>query len=129
MLISRARRGVSVLAATVMALQPAYVYAQQPLPPVRPDSLPQNGQVTAGSASLAKSGPADAPTLTVNQTSQRAAISWSSFDLGSNATMTFNQPDASSVALNRVQSSDPSQIFGHMTANGQVYLVNPNGVY
>mgnify|MGYP006270888411 CR=1 FL=1 len=126
---SRARRVLSGLGAALLAFEPLSSFAQQPLPPVRSDSLPQNGQVTAGAASIATSGTADAPALSITQTSQRAAISWSSFNLGSNATINFSQPDASSVTLNRVQSSDASQIFGRISANGQVYLINPYGVY
>ena len=43
--------------------------------------------------------------------------------------MNFNQPSSSSVTLNRVLDSNPSQIFGHLNANGQVFLTNPNGMY
>ncbi len=39
------------------------------------------------------------------------------------------QPGASSVTLNRVNDANPSQIFGRINANGQVFLSNPNGVY
>src|SRR5262249_38212723 len=40
----------------------------------------------------------------------------------------FNQPAASSIALNRIFQASPSQIFGMLQANGQVYLVNQNGI-
>ncbi|MDO8692970.1 MAG: YDG domain-containing protein [Sheuella sp.] len=67
--------------------------------------------------------------MTINQSSNRAAINWSSFDIAANATVNFVQPDSSAVALNRVNSSNPSQIYGNLNANGQIYLMNPAGVY
>ena len=59
----------------------------------------------------------------------RAGLSWPSFDIGANAIVDFIQPGSSAVALNRVNSSNPSQIYGQLNANGQVYLLNPAGVY
>ena len=87
--------------------------------------LPNGGQVTAGAAAIARSG----PSLTITQTTARAAIDWSTFDIGAAATVTFSQPSTASVTLNRVASVTPSQIFGRLIANGQVFLVNPGGVY
>jgi filamentous hemagglutinin family protein len=83
-------------------------------------ALPQGGQVTARSASIAHSG----NTLTVTQTSGKTAIDWQGFSIGAGQSVKFRQPGASSVALNRVLGSDPSRIYGHLTANGQVFLVN-----
>jgi filamentous hemagglutinin family protein len=91
--------------------------------------LPSGGQVAAGQVSLATSGPAAAPTLTVTQGSDRAIVNWAAFDVGRDATVRFDQPSASAAILNRVVGADPSRIFGRLTANGQVFLVNPNGVY
>jgi len=87
--------------------------------------LPVGGQVVAGQASMQQSG----ATLNVSQTSQKAILNWQSFDVGAAATVNFTQPGASSVALNRVVGGDPSQIFGRINANGQVFLSNPNGIY
>src|SRR4029077_3062615 len=64
----------------------------------------------------------------INQTTQRAAINWRSFDVGSQQSVTFKQPSASAVALNRVTGPDPSQIAGRIDANGQIILVNQSGV-
>ena len=88
-------------------------------------TLPQGGTVTGGSATIATSG----QTLTVNQTSSRAVIDWRSFNIGANAQANFNQPNSGSIAVNRVNgSTDPSQIDGGLHANGQVWILNPNGV-
>ncbi|HEY4209979.1 MAG TPA: filamentous hemagglutinin family protein [Steroidobacteraceae bacterium] len=66
--------------------------------------------------------------LTVNQTTDSATFNWKSFNVSSDGTVQFVQPGASSVALNRIYQADPSQIFGTITANGQVYLINQNGI-
>lgn len=92
-------------------------------------ALPVAGQVVAGQASIATAGPAAAPTMTIHQTSARAAIDWQHFDVGPQARVHFVQPGLDSVTLNRVQAGQPSQIFGHIQANGQVFLTNPDGVY
>src|SRR5439155_5541699 len=50
------------------------------------------------------------------------------FSIGSQASVTFNQPSASAIALNRVLGSSGSEIYGRLSSNGQVFLINPNGV-
>jgi filamentous hemagglutinin family protein len=92
---------------------------------VETGALPQNPTVAGGAASFAQSG----RTLTVNQSTDRTVIDWRSFDIGQGATTVFNQPNASSIAVNRVNgSANPTQIEGSLTANGQVWILNPNGV-
>ena len=85
---------------------------------------PEGGVVSAGSASIATSG----NTLTVNQTSNKAVIDWRGFDIGAGETTQFVQPGSTSIALNRVNSSSASRIDGNLTANGNVIIVNQNGV-
>jgi filamentous hemagglutinin family protein len=97
--------------------------AAQAAPPV--NTLPQGGQVVAGQASIGSSG----ARMDVTQSSQRAAIDWRSFNLGSNAQVNFKQPNSASVILNRVLDEQPSQIFGRISSNGQVFLSNPAGIY
>ena len=89
-----------------------------------PLTLPSGGRVTAGQVSITQSGGA----MTVTQASSKAVLDWQSFDIGSQASVVFRQPDASSMALNRVVAGDASQIQGRLSANGQVVLINPNGV-
>lgn len=87
-------------------------------------SLPTGGQVVAGSAAISQSG----SSMTITQGSAKAAINWQGFSVGSGNTVNFVQPSASAVALNRVLGSDVSLIQGAINANGQIFLVNPNGV-
>ncbi|OYV41815.1 MAG: hypothetical protein B7Z81_00480, partial [Acidocella sp. 20-61-6] len=88
-------------------------------------ALPTGGQVTSGQANIQQSGTA----VTVTQSSQSAIINWQSFGVAANESVNFRQPGASSVVLNRVLGSDASAIYGKINANGQVFLVNPNGIY
>ena len=88
------------------------------------DALPIQGQVIAGQASITQ----QQANMTVTQSSDKAIIDWQSFNIGKQAHVDYQQPGSQSVTLNRVLSHDPSQIYGRLTANGQVYLVNPNGV-
>ncbi len=66
--------------------------------------------------------------MTITQGSDRAVINWDSFSVGRGETVTFVQPDAESVTANRVLGLDPSVILGSVNANGQVVLVNRNGI-
>ena len=87
-------------------------------------ALPTGAQVSAGSASVSSAGAA----MTITQASDRAAINWQSFNIGQNASVTVAQPSSSSVLLNRIGGDTPSQILGRLSANGQIVLVNPNGI-
>lgn len=87
-------------------------------------ALPAGGVVAAGGASIS----GGASTMVVTQSSQNVVINWQSFNIGATEAVRFVQPNSSSVALNRVLSSDPSSILGSLSANGQVFLVNPNGI-
>jgi filamentous hemagglutinin family protein len=101
------------------ALLPGLAHAQ-----LAANATPTGGMVTAGSASIAQA-PAD---TTVTQTSQRAAIDWQSFNVGSQAQVSFKQPNSAAIALNRVTGGDLSRIDGKITANGQIVLINQSGV-
>ena len=65
--------------------------------------------------------------LTINQTSPTAIINWQDFSIGAGELTRFNMPNGGSV-LNRVLSANPSVLMGTLSANGHVYLVNPNGI-
>ena len=85
---------------------------------------PSGGAVSAGSATITQS----AAQTTVKQTSDKAVISWGNFSIGSGSSVRFIQPSASSIALNRVTGTQASVIQGTLLANGQVWVLNPNGV-
>mgnify|MGYP003869011071 CR=1 FL=1 len=67
--------------------------------------------------------------LVVHQAQDKAIIDWESFNIGREAWTHFDQQgNANWAALNRIYDQNPSLIFGRLTADGKVYLVNPNGV-
>ncbi|EIW7962129.1 filamentous hemagglutinin N-terminal domain-containing protein, partial [Escherichia coli] len=66
--------------------------------------------------------------MNIIQNSQNMVANWNSFDIGKGNTVQFYQPNSSAVALNRVVGGGESKIMGNLKANGQVFLVNPNGV-
>jgi filamentous hemagglutinin family protein len=88
-------------------------------------AAPTGGTVTSGSGTITDDGSGN---ITVNQTSDQIVINWESFGINTNQTVTFVQPDSASSALNNVTGLDPSVIAGALIANGQVFLVNTNGI-
>ena len=95
------------------------------LSPLMALANPTGGQVVGGQASITAP---NGNRMVIDQTSQNAVINWQQFSVGANQYVQFLQPNSSAVVLNRVIGNDPSRIFGNISANGQVFLVNPNGI-
>ncbi|EDB6791525.1 filamentous hemagglutinin N-terminal domain-containing protein [Salmonella enterica] len=106
---------VALLTGLIAGLLPAMALAAD---------LPTGGQIVGGQGSISTSG----NQMTIHQQTQNMATNWYSFDIGKNNTVQFVQPNSSSVALNRVTGASGSQIMGTLKANGQVFILNPNGV-
>ena len=90
------------------------------------DALPTGEHLVDGNVVVTSSG----ASMEVRQTTDRAIVDWRSFSVGSGAQVGFRQPGAESAILNRVVGDAPpiSEIYGSMTSNGQVFLLNPSGV-
>src|SRR5882724_44952 len=87
---------------------------------------PDGPVVVGGQATVTGAGSAN---VQVNQTTNNAIINWNTFNIGTGQSTTFVQPGTSSVALNRVTGGQgPSEIYGTLTANGHIFLINPDGV-
>lgn len=93
------------------------------LPPSSVLANPAGEQVVGGSATFDRTG----GTLSIT-TSDRAIINWADFSIQVGETTKFFQPNSFSATLNRVTSSNPSSLLGSLQANGQIYLINPNGI-
>jgi filamentous hemagglutinin family protein len=86
--------------------------------------LPTGGSVAAGAASI---GASSASRLTIDQSTSKAVINWSSFSIGQGGQVQIN--NGAGATLNRVLSGGAlSQIDGTLSATGSVFLLNPNGV-
>ncbi|MEO6992457.1 MAG: hypothetical protein ABI273_02400, partial [Lacunisphaera sp.] len=100
---ARARNGKTVSAglfASLILFPAVAVFSQSVTNPV---AVPQGGVVSHGQVNIQGGGSAKAPVLNINQASARAVINWATFNVGSAATVNFNQPNAQSATLNRVQ--------------------------
>jgi filamentous hemagglutinin family protein len=109
----RGKSAVRNAAAVVFSISCAFAYAS-----------PIGGQVVSGIGTIIQSG----NLTTINQNTQNLSINWKSFNVGSSETVNFLQPSASAIAVNRIYDTNGTQILGHLNANGQIYLINPNGV-
>jgi filamentous hemagglutinin family protein len=85
---------------------------------------PANPVVRQGSATFTTQG----PQLTIH-TGGNSIINWSSFNIGVGQTTTFIEPSATSVVWNHISDPNPTQILGHLDANGFVVLQNQSGFY
>ncbi len=89
-------------------------------------ALPSGGSVQEGTITI---NPPAGANLSIDQTSDRGVINWNTFNIGNGEGVQFNQPSSTSATLNRVTGdTDASTIRGNLSANGQVVIVNPNGV-
>ena len=108
-------RNLLVLAATLATLDLTSVKAN-----------PVGATVVGGSSTVQGQG---TPSVIVKQQTDKAIINWQTFNIGVGETTQFFQPSASSVLLNRVTGGlGPSQLYGTLTANGRIFIVNPDGI-
>ena len=69
----------------------------------------------------------DATTLQITN-SPGAIINWQGFSINASELTRFLQQGAGSAVLNRVVGVDPSKIMGQLVSNGQIFLINRNGI-
>ena len=88
--------------------------------------MPTGGSVQNGNVEIAYVNPDH---MVLNQNTHNSVIHWDSFSVHSSGVVDFNMPSSNSSSLNRVLGSTPSNIAGRVNSNGNVVLVNPNGVF
>lgn len=65
---------------------------------------------------------------TIIRNSVDAIINWKQFNINQNEMVQFLQENNNSAVFNRVTSNQISQLKGILDSNGQVFLINPNGI-
>ena len=101
-----------------------FIFIDTLLLPAVTHALPKSAQVVHGNVSI----DAQQHSLKITQSSAKAIVNWQEFDVAAHEGVTFKQPSANSVILNRVTGNHPSNIYGKLSANGNVFLVNTNGI-
>lgn len=87
-------------------------------------AAPNGANVVHGNVNISQSG----SNTIINQNTDKAIINWNSFDVNKGESVLFNQNSSSSIILNRVTSGLPTNIFGNISANGNVFILNQAGV-
>src|SRR6185369_16317678 len=110
-------------ATAALAIATAFVAVPQPSA-----AQPVGAQVIHGQASLVQQGTSLVITTQNGAGTNHSAINWQSFSVPVGSTTQFNQPNAASTSINRVLGSNPSAIYGTLSSNGRLVLVNPSGI-
>ncbi|AZV47243.1 hypothetical protein C3L23_08135 [Nautilia sp. PV-1] len=92
--------------------------------PMQAIALPTGASVASGSVTINTT-----QNEMVINASDKAIINYNSFNIGANELVKFVQPNSNAVVLNRVVLANPSSILGTLSANGNVFLVNPAGIF
>jgi len=87
-------------------------------------AAPQGANVVAGQVHISQ----QAATTLIHQFSNKAIINWKGFNISAKELVKFLQPGSRSIALNRITGGSPTEILGQLSANGRVFILNPNGV-
>ena len=106
-----------------------------------PDGLAPGGlEIAPGTPPISAAAPVETAQggrteVSIVQGAERAVVTWKTFNVGPQTDVRFDQSAAgdaapSWVVLNRIvdPGAAPSKILGSIRADGQVYVVNPNGV-
>ncbi|MCG8599393.1 MAG: filamentous hemagglutinin N-terminal domain-containing protein, partial [Verrucomicrobiales bacterium] len=87
-------------------------------------SNPRGGVVVHGDVQFS----GGAGNLQIRQNSRNAIINWDDFSIDAGELTQFRQPNSKAAVLNRVTGGSPTAIHGALRANGNVFVINPNGI-
>ena len=134
---TRAREVLKQTDAQVAAMKALQSSARAIMTPSSFNGLDPNGLVPSATAkwngaSITSAG--NANTVNIVQNKQSAYLYWDKFNVGSQTTLNFDQSAGGAdvgtwIAFNKVMGNvSPSHIYGSITAQGQVYILNQNGI-
>ena len=124
----RSRFQHSGLKPAVLALAVATAFGAMPAGSGA-QTLPSGGVAVHGQAVITQPAANQLRVVTQNGAgTSHSAINWQSFSISAGATATIVQPTASSLSINRVVTNTPSAIFGNLSSNGRLVLVNQSGI-
>ena len=103
----------TMCAAIFAALLPIFAHAN-----------PNGAQVISGQVTIDQS----VAGVTTVTNSPSAIINWQNFNIAQHEITRFIQQNGQSAVLNRIVGGNPSEILGSVFSNGQVFLINPNGI-
>jgi len=89
---------------------------------------PTGGVAIVGQATMVTNGNQLVVTTQNGAGGNHSAINWQSFSIPAGSTTHFQQPSAASMVINRVVTNTPSVIFGTLSSNGNLVLVNQAGI-
>src|SRR3954468_21485391 len=114
------RAGLAAAAAAVAALVAGWSTGAA--------AQPAGATVVFGNAQIQQLGRSLLVTTTNGAGTQHSVIDWRSFSVPAGSTTHFLQPGVDSTSINRVTGNKPSEIFGTLSSNGRLVLVNPSGI-
>jgi len=115
-----------VLRPAMLGLAVAAAFSAQPL---AGQTLPNGGVAIHGQAIVSTTTPRQLVVTTQNGAgTAHSAINWQSFSIAAGNSARIHQPSAASLSINRVMTNTPSAIFGNLSSNGRLVLVNPSGI-
>ncbi|MCG8315392.1 MAG: filamentous hemagglutinin family protein [Pseudomonadales bacterium] len=115
------RRLISCVLIALITWMPVLSYAEVPVPGA-------NFSSDGSSVSTSANGRGGLDMVITQQDADLATYNWDSFNIGRRDAVEYLQPSASSTALNYIHQQNASLINGRLTANGNVILINQNGI-
>jgi filamentous hemagglutinin family protein len=92
--------------------------------PAQGIAIPQDPSFNAEHVGISQEG----SSMVIEQHVDKAIIDWKDYSIDADELVQYIQPNADAIALNKITGANPSEIMGDLLANGQIFIINPNGI-